>query len=471
MADVDANRSGWNQSESILSPLTISRIQFLWSYGVDGPIFGQPLVVNNVLYVCTMHNSCYAFDGSSNTQLWKQSLGISSNSTTQDQNFYNLEIGCVATPAIDQTAGLLFVVCGSNTGPSWVLFSLNLTTGAIVHQVTVSGSNGGATFDGTSHLMRPALTLINGNVYLFAGSYADIGTWHGWIFSYSESTLTQTAVFCSTPTGSGGAFWDPGGPPYDSSGNLFLVTGNGTYDGVSNFGSSILKLSPSLSVLDWFTPANYATLNSTDLDPASNRVILIPGTHYLVHVGKGLEMFVLDQTNLGHLQGSGVAPVQDIIIPGTASGISGPRGSLWMNNTYYIPNADGSLRAYQWTGSAFNTSPVMTSFSVGYPGPAMLSGTSNAANGGIVWTTSTLGTGSEALAVQPGQLLALDSSTLSPIWNTGSGLGNLAKFVPPTVANGKVYVASQDSLIRVYGIAPGHGGQAVHSVHSTAGGR
>jgi hypothetical protein len=127
------------------------------------------------------------------------------------------------------------------------------------------------TFNPRTQNQRAGLALANGNVYIAWASYGDGDPYHGWIMAYNATTLQQTGVFCVTPDGKQAGIWQSGQPlSIDASGNLYVGTGNGTFDGTRNFGESILKLNSNLSsVLDWFAPDNWASLNTMDLDLGS----------------------------------------------------------------------------------------------------------------------------------------------------------------------------------------------------------
>lgn len=485
---VDNNRTSWNPNESTLSPSNVSTITWLGSYQTGAGNWGQPLYApgveigglpKNLIVDCTSANACFAFDADNpgSTALWSSNLGISTR-TIADGDLYNLNQGCLATPVIDQTNNRLFAVCASSA-PAWVLFSINLSTGAVTNSVVVTGSavgtgdpvggdlvaSGTVTFFPLHELMRPALTLANGNVYVFAGSFGDSRPWHGWAFAYDELTLSQVGSLCTTPNGFGGAIWaSGGGAAVDGSGNLYVATGNGDWDGASNFSDSILKLSPTLSVLDWFTPSNWSTMNAGDEDLAANRVYLIPGTSSLIASGKDLRVFLLSTANLGHLQGTGVAPQQIITTAGSPGGGTGAFGGAWMNNTFYLTATGASIAAYTFSAGTFNTTPVAThSANLGFPGFALLSASSSGASNGLIWALTPGGSNSASQGKQAGVLRALDASMLSELWNSSSTVspGVLPKFAAPTVASGRIYVSNLDGQIQVYGIAPPNNNQPI----------
>ena len=152
------------------------------------------------------------------------------------------------------------------------LYRLNIATGAIINDVVVSrarvngtgaGSSGGKiSFNPLLENQRPALTLANGQVYVAFASHGDNGNYHGWIVAYNQTHSAQDYVWCNTPNGSQGGIWmSGGGLAVDSSGDLYLTSGNGSFDantGGSDYGMALVKLSPSLQVLDYFSPYNEA---------------------------------------------------------------------------------------------------------------------------------------------------------------------------------------------------------------------
>ena len=114
------------------------------------------------------------------------------------------------------------------------------------------------------------LTLANGRVYMAWASHCDTGNYHGWILGYDATTLQQKSIFVTTPNGAQAGIWMSGeGASVDDDGNLYYVSGNGSFDantGGPNYGETVLKLNRDLQVLDWFTPYNYDALNGSDLD-------------------------------------------------------------------------------------------------------------------------------------------------------------------------------------------------------------
>lgn len=474
----DNSRNNANLSETTLTPATVAQLHRLGSYSVDGAVRGQPLFIEgvaingqvyNVLLVCTMHNSCYAFDAAhpSTPPIWHAGpFAVSRTVYPNDGVLYGQEVGCLATPVADVPNGALFVAC-TNATPTWVLYKLSLTSGSVLASVTIAGSvlgsgdpaggdcvSGGVlSFCPGFALIRSGLALANGNVYVAAGSYADIAPFHGWLFAYSAANLAPGGVFCTSPNTQGASFWHSGGAPVvDASGNLYLTTGNGAYDGLKAFGESVLKFSPSLTLLDWFTPANWAALTAADWDLSSGHPMLIPGTTQLTFGAKDFNVYSIDTTCMGHLQGSSACTAPQIFKTNpTGSGQDfGIYGGMFANGVGYFPNVGAQIYSFSISGSTWNTTPRAGSTTAyGFPGAQMTYA------GGIVWALTT--TGNSETSAQAGTLRALNPADLTEYWNSdqtsGDALGTLAKFASPTISDGMVYAPTLDGKIQVYGLS------------------
>jgi hypothetical protein len=511
----DLNRSGSNPSETILNTSNVNVNSFgkLFSLAVDGEIYAQPLYmpgmtipgqgVHNVVYICTANNSVYAYDADSATQsnpLWMVNLGpaIQSSVLNVTRNILP-QIGITSTPTIDPTSNTLYVVAETYESSQAIfrLHALDITTGAekfdgpVVIQGSVAGtgdsSSGGVVpFVPIMHWQRTGLLLWDGNIYIGFGAHEDQTPYHGWIFTYSASTLTQGAVLCTTPNGSDGGVWQGGvGLTVDSeTGYLYLETGNGTMDantGNRDYGDSILKLNPSLAIDDYFSPSNQAALANDDADLSSAGAMLLPGTSLGVGMGKQGTIFLFNRNNLGQYNPGGDQVVQEwqatynYLSTGDAGFFGGP---VYYNSTLYVWGRRDTLKAFSFNGSTFNTVPQTGAVTVsdGYSNePALsISGNGTTTGTGILWATySTNGDANDG-APNPGFFQALNAATLTEIWDSNQNasrdsLGSWAKWTPPTIANGKVYVPTFDDVVHVYGLlAQGTGGTLLGSGNSSA---
>ena len=489
-AQYDTFRTSSNPQETTLNPTNVNQSTFgkLFSLPVDGYVYAQPLyvsassvpgLVHNTLIVATMHNSLFAFDADSGgNPLWSLNFGPP---VAIARSFLGPETGILSTPVIDPSRGAVYVV--SLTSAGWRLHAIDLLThterqgSPVLIQGSVPGTgydniNGVVIFNTSQHLQRAGLLLANNTVYVTFTSYGDADPFHGWIFGFNADTLAKTAVYNTTPNGAQGSVWMSGaGPAVDENGDLYVVTSNGTWDGVRNFSETFLKLSPSLSVLDWFTPSNWAALNSVDGDLGSTRAMLLPLTSLVIGGGKEGVLWVLNRTTgqMGHLQGAlgNPAAVQSFhattdlltsgirsngLFDGLAYWSAAPGGPL-----LYVWGSDDVLRSFRFTGRMFSTSPVaQTSLSRPFPGgvPAV---SSNGSAGGIVWATTPNAAAYARPA--PGVLRAFDPLNLTELWNSDQNaardaLGTFAKFSAPTVVNGRVYVPTFSNQVVVYGLLP-----------------
>jgi hypothetical protein len=298
----DNARTGQNLQETILTPTNVNSTTFgqLSVLTVDGKVDAQPLYVpgvnipgqgvHNVLYVATEHGSLYAFDADSFAPLRQVSL-IGANETPSDDHGCSQvtpEAGISATPAINLQAGptgMIYVIAQSKDNNQHYhhrlhaldLASLTEQLGGPVEIVATYPGNGAAnTFNPAVHVERPGLLISNGTVYTSWGSHCDGGAYAGWVLSYNASTLAQVGVLNLVPNGNDGGVWSAGsGPASDTNGNVYLLTGNGTFDPTlttsgfpsrNDFGNAFVKIATAgaLTVADYFTsPTVYRSLTPT----------------------------------------------------------------------------------------------------------------------------------------------------------------------------------------------------------------
>ncbi len=503
----DIGRSGDNLREVFLTTSNVRPGQFgkLFTRTVDGQIYAQPLYVSNVAFangttrnvviVATMHNTVYAFDAddpAASTPIWQVSLGPSI--PVPDPTFgyrygpffdIKVEVGALSTPVIDIATQTIYLDAATKEGvgqnPAGVdagqgpvylhrLHALDLLTGmekfggpvVVAGSVpgTGAGSSGGVvTFDPHQHMQRPALLLSNGLLYIAYGSYADTDPYHGWVFAYDPASLQPMTIYCTTPNAGEGAIWQTGeGLAADGNGHLFMITGNGDFDrdvGGADLGDSFIQLSEgSLSIVDWFTPYNQASLALNDLDLGSAGALLLPGTNYLTGGGKQGKLYVLDRGSMGHFHaGSDSQIVQSF--QATNGGIfSSP--VYWNGSAgpfLYVWGTSDPIRQYRFNSQSglFQTTAVAVGpVTSSYPGGSLsVSANGTQAGTGILWALRPSGSTSV--------LDAYDASNVAnQLWNSqqqpGDGLGTFSKFCPPTVANGKVYAATFSKQLGVFGL-------------------
>ena len=507
-------RTGANLNETALNTGNVSTNQFglVFTRTVDDQIYAQPLVMTNVtvsghgthnlVIVATVNDSVYAFDAdsaSAATAYWQTNflgpnvVAVRNSDMTgacgggyQD---FSGKIGIVSTPVIDPVTGTLYLVARTKeNGANFVqrLHALDITTGSekpsspMVITASMNGSGDGnvgnvITFDPQRQNQRAGLALVNGVVYVSWASHCDWGPYHGWVMGFDAASLQRVAVFNDTPDGSNGGIWMSGqAPSADESGNLYLSTGNGTVDtsGTTNRGESFLRLTRSgtnLNVTSWFTPYNYVHLEDGDIDLGSAGLLLIPGTSLALSGGKQGMLYLVNRDAMGGRTSStntddnivqSFAPKLNSQIHGGPVWWDGPDGSY-----AYVQVATDYLRQYKFNGASgkfllpgYAHGP--TAAASGQPG-GILAVSANGTNAGtgIVWASHNL-VGDANQAVRPGILRAYDAQNVTnELWNSErvsarDSVGNLAKFNAPTVANGKVYLATFSNRLNVYGLLP-----------------
>ena len=552
-----AARQGANVAETLLNQTNVNVNGFgkLFSRGVDGQIYAQPLVVSDlpfpdgttrsIVVVATTRNMVYAFDAEDPAQchpIWRSSLD---NATTPVPRTdygpgyadFTAEIGVISTPVIDRAAGTIYVtskaksILGNAPHYFYRLHALDLLTGAeklngpaIIAETVINdpgqknmarnftfvsgpsvpgtgdGSvNGTVTFNVFFQMQRPGLLLQDGVLYLGFASQGDFWPFHGWVLAYDATSLGLISAYCTTPNWGDGGIWQSGcGLAGDDAGNVFAVCGNGSGGNPGNdklssgpfFGHSAIKLrldgqSRQLQLVDWYTPFDILDRNGNDEDMCSGPVLL-PWGNLVGMWGKDRAYHILNRDNLGKFTvGSnniaqfqpGMTVGQNTGKPGGGTGhihgapvffedaTQGPISYVWGEND--------QLRGYRFdkATSKFETqvSPDLISQHLvppGMPG-AMLTISSDgrgpdgrpaSAGSAIVWALHPTNANGNRATVA-GALEAFKADDLRhPIWSSNhdprgtDDFGDFAKFCPPVVANGRVYVATFSQQLVVYGL-------------------
>lgn len=495
----DLARTGQNVFETTLTPANVGPSTFgrLYTRPVDGFVYAQPLYVSglaipgqgnhDVVYVATENDTVYAFDatGSPKRALWKRRLvvrhtgGRAVKSSEVECEDLVPKIGVTSTPVIDRASSTLYVVAKTKEKGSGNfvqrLHALDIATGAeklggpVVIAATVPGTGDGSsggmvTFDPRRQHQRASLALVNGVVYISSAAHCDIGPYHGWIIGYHASDLTFASAYVTTPDGGLGGVWQSGGAPAaDDAGNLYVETGNGTFDantGGNDYGDSLLKLTTggaTLTVADFFTPFNEDDLNAADTDFGSGGPVLLPDqvgahTHEAVASGKEGTVYLVDREAMGHFHAGDDSQIVQSL-PGAVGG-TWSLPAYWDGMVYYSGSGD-VLKAFTLTSGLLSTTPAAQSpDAFGFPG-ATPSVSANGSSDGIVWTLQTDGYADG----KPAVLHAYAASDVSQVLYASDGngrhdvAGKAVKFAVPTIANGRVFVGAQKRLT-VYGLHP-----------------
>jgi hypothetical protein len=476
----DNARTGANTSETLLTPSNVNKNSFgrLFSVPVDYVVMAQPLYVpnvnipgqgiHNVVYVVTQADSVYAIDADTGAQLWYDSM-LNGGTTASGKYLpcgtapgFNQE-GIVGTPAIDTTTNTMYLVAKTllNTTVRHHLHALDISTGneragspVLITAQSTSKKGHVTVFNSLHQKNRPGLLLSNGILYLGFGSNYCNDNNTGWVLSYDAASLSQLAVFNTSPDYGLTSIWQTGnGLAADVVGNLFVETaeaGANRYDvpsGGETYCNSVVKLTPNLTVGDYFTPWTVAYLNANDLDLSTTGALVLPDQdgpypHELIAGGKEGIAYVLNRDALGMFSLNDSQVLQEVtLVPNTNNDVLFSSPAYWNNTVYFAPNGS-PLLAFPLSGGLLGT-PLTTavSYTGGGHSPSI---SANGNSNGIVWDMT-------------GQLLAFDAVSLKLLYTTNQApngrdkLPPIGHFVTQTVANGKVYVATKNSL-EAYGL-------------------
>jgi hypothetical protein len=524
----DNQHTAQNLQETILTPTNVNSGSFgkIFSYPVDGQVYAEPLYVqgltmaqggvHNVVFVATEYDSIYAFDADSAASnpnpLWHVNFlsppTVAPVPCSQGSGICQLFpiVGITSTPVINLATNTIYAVVRtqetSGTTVNWVvrLHALDITSGAekagSPATICSATGNGGCILGGTGaqfgphhQQSRPGLLLVPEAGFpqgvLVIGFSGD----SGWVLAFDPTSLKLLASFYTDDEKAHSAGRTPGIPGEghsgiwgagaavvaDTTGNIYAITGDGFWDGVVNWGDSLVKLvltlnsstgTYSLVPADYFTTSDQACRFAHGLDYGSAGPLILPpqgGTtpNLIFTTGKQVTTcektfagYVINRDNMGHTGGQ----LSTMSLP---NGGAEQSPAYWSNGTtqYIYNGGDGdALRAFTVSSAGVSANPVLATtpvFDSGTSPVVSANGTSN----GIVWALERLDDPDHQPGFQPVVLHAFDANTLSELYNStqaASGrdtAGPAVKFQVPTVANGKVYVATQTEL-DVYGLCP-----------------
>lgn len=490
-------RQGYTQQETTLTPSNVNVNTFgkINLFSTDGKVDAQPLFVNRVniggslndtVYVVTENDSAYAFSANTGRQFWHTSILQAGESPSDDHGCGQISptIGITDTPVIDKRRGpngaMYFVAMTKDSAGNYHqrLHALDLVTGAelfggpteisAMYPGTGDGSmNGEVIFNPGQFAERAGILEYGTNLYLSFTSHCDDRPYTGWIMAYSATTLQQTSVIDVTPNGREGAIWMTGqGLAADSSGNIYFLDANGTFDTTLNssgfpingdFGNAFIKLSNSggtLTVVDYFTMYNTVQESNNDEDLGSGGSMVLPdildnngGVHHLaIGAGKDTNIYIVNRDNMGKFN-----PNNDSAIYQEIDGVL--PGGVWSSPAYfngvvYYGDQNDNLKAFPFSNAKLATSPSSQSpESFVYPGTTPTVSANQSMGNAIVWAVANS---------SPAVLYAYDATNLAHELYNSSQAGsrdqfNPNKFITPVVANGKVFVGSSNGVV-VFGL-------------------
>jgi hypothetical protein len=302
------SRDGANTQEPVLTAAAVGSrgIKRLFSLPLPGDRRGaeaQPLIVpavrlpngrtRDLVLLATMADQVFAFDANDGTPLWQRALGTSINGSKDiDFHLVNDHWGILSTPVVDIAAGVMYACAwvspdGSPANAQHWLHAVSIVDGHDAHPpLNLEGASWDPghglpvqRFASAVRKQRAALLLVDGTVFIAFGSIKETSRdSRGWIIACDTRTWRISATWAAAAKGFGGGIWQAGsGLAADRDGFIYCMTGNGTFDAVTDWAESFLKLryTPptgsrpgAIAVVDWWTP--WTDDGRSGLDPSGD---------------------------------------------------------------------------------------------------------------------------------------------------------------------------------------------------------
>ena len=490
-------RTGWDRHEPGLSPAAVASSQFgqVFSTPVNGQVYAQPLVIGSTVIVATENDWVYGLNASTGVVEWSRSLGTPW--TIPNCSDLTPNIGITSAPVYDRSTGSVYVMAlHKGTSLSWHLFGLNVQTGAITLNRTVSGhpsNDSGITFNAQVEGQRAGLLLLNGWVYASFASHCDHSPWTGFVAGVNVAGQKKSTLWTdeSGVTYDKAGIWQGGGGLMsDGPGRIFITSGNGISPAAGpgdappgQLAESVTRLAQhpngTLTAQDFFSPANAPTLDNGDLDFGSGGPVGFPvGTtadpDILAQAGKTGNIFLLNRLGLGGRE-QGPGGTDDDLFQSQAYGGQWGHPAVFEQSTSPLPPSSSGLSDYLYylgrndylrafqvstdsTGQPALTDVANSPFTLAYTsGSPVVTSNGTDPSSAVVWVVDSSGmsgTGASLLAFDavpqpaPGGGLQLQELAEEPI-------GTAGQFTIAATSNGMVYVGTRDGHVLGFGVSPG----------------
>jgi len=392
---------------------------------LSGEIYGEPLVYSGDVFVATESDTVYALTSTHGRVVWHRHVATAVPSTDLPCGNISPTVGITGTPVIDPSRNEIYFVADELVRgyPEHFLVGLSTKTGGIELRVRVDPPGSAP----AALLQRTGLNLVDGRVVFgMGGNYGDCATYRGRVVSVKESGSRPAVFTVDNRAGdSQGAVWMGGAAPVvDAKGNVWVSVGNGSVFSASqgyDDSDSVLELSSTGRLEQYFAPSSWPSDNSNDLDMSTAPVLLSDGQ--VVLAGKSRIVYLL---NGAHLGGIGT---QEASLPSVCTNdIDG--GAAVVGLTVYLPCLDGTV-ALRVTKSPASLR-VLWSASVDGSGPPIVAA-------GLVWTVG-----------KNGVLYGLNPATGTVRQQAAFGAVD-NDFTTPSVGDGLMLVASSNRVVAFRG--------------------
>ena len=320
---------------------------------LDGTVDSSPIYLNGRLFVTTTYGRTEAIDAASGRVLWR----FTPPTYGQLAGTYRITN---ATPVADSSGKAIYAAA-----PDGKVRKLRVSDGKVLWTTAI-------TLDPTREKITSSLNFSRGLVIATTGGYiGDAPPYQGHVVTMfprngridhvwnSLCSDRQGLIVPSSCKSSDSAIWSRNGAAVDpANGDLVVATGNAPWNGSTDWGDSVLVLSPDASrLIAHWTPPNQEQLNRDDLDLGSTSPGFLPGG-YAVQGGKD------DIVRLLQLHGSPQV-VQQVPTPGGAEMFTAP--AIWQGRWVFMATSSGT-DAYRFSGGRLHlawshhedgTSPVV----------------------------------------------------------------------------------------------------------------
>jgi outer membrane protein assembly factor BamB len=327
---------------------------------LDGTVDSSPIYVGGKLVVTTTYGKTEALSPSTGRALWRFTPPSYSHlaGSAQITN---------ATPVASTDGSAVYAAA-----PDGRIRKLRLADGRVLWTTRI-------TRDPTHEKITSSLNVARGLVIATTGGYiGDAPPYQGHVVTISERTGRiahvwnslcsdrRTLILPRTCGSSDSAIWSRSGAAVDpANGTLVIATGNGPWNGRTDWGDSVIVLAPDASrMLRHWTPANQAQLESTDADLGSTSPALFAGG-YALQGGKDGKLRLLQLHRLPGVNAKTGGELQTVSTPGGSGLFSQP--AIWKGRWAFVATDRGTaawllrggrLRAV-WSNGTGGTSPVV----------------------------------------------------------------------------------------------------------------
>jgi outer membrane protein assembly factor BamB len=269
-----------------------------WAANLEGAVYGEPLVVHQLLVVATESDEVWGLDPATGRKKWKVRLGRPQPQSGLPCGDID-PLGITGTPAYDAKTDSVFVVAETHGGHH-VLWAIDPGNGHRKWHVNLDllkDRNRKAEQERSSVLVTGGRVIVT-----FGGLAGDCDNYVGYVTSTPVSGKGRTRHY-AVPTAREAGMWSPAGPVEGANGNVYVASGNGAeLSGRWDRSDSVTELTPKrLKVVSVFAPSTWKEDNAQDLDLGSSSPVSIPSLHRIVIAGKRGTVYLLPE----HLKGVG----------------------------------------------------------------------------------------------------------------------------------------------------------------------